>query len=122
MDKRKYIDNFLKQQDRFNKKTESSKKQPTNQQTNKDYNFIHKRFKILCNNSIGGGDCYGDTMCACKCFLYDTDFNKYYSKEPRREDLHHDFKCNKCVFKICGCCFSVCPNCGESENIEILPW
>lgn len=137
MDKRKNIDNFLKMQDKFNKKvqannknipqTNESQQTDKSQQTNKepqklDYAQIHKKYQILCNNSIYGGDCYGETMCVCKCFLYDKNFHKYYTKEPRREDLHHDFKCNVCVFNICGCCYSSCPNCNEEDNIEILPW
>ena len=124
MDKRKNIDNFLKMQKRFNEKThvEGSKTKRIVEKRIIDYGQIHKRFKILCNNSINGGDCHGETMCVCKCFLYDKNYSKYYSKEPDKDSLHHDFTCNACVYHICGCCYSSCPNCGESVNIQVLPW
>ena len=125
MDKTRNIDNFLKMQDRINKKTQTMKNNNINNNITQprkiDYNQIHKKFKIICNNTVNAGDCYGETMCACKCFLYDNDYHKYYSKEPQKEDLHHDFRCNNCGFHICGCCYSVCPNCGKSDNVIILP-
>lgn len=86
-----------------------------------DYNQIHSRYKIICDNSVRSADCKGQTMCACKCFLYDKNYSKYYAKEPRK-DLHHDFTCNNCLFHICGCCFTGCPNCGEIDNVTKLPW
>jgi hypothetical protein len=89
--------------------------------TTPDYDEIHERYKILCNNSIRGGDCYGQTMCACKCFLYDKNYHKYYNREPSREDLHHDFTCNNCFFHICGCCFTGCPKC-SGFDITQIPW
>ena len=121
--KRKDIDNFLRMQARLNKKSQLSPKTKIvkTEPRKIDYINVHKRFQIICNNSVNGGDCYGETMCVCKCFLYDTNFHKYYSTEPRKEDLHHDFRCKKCMFHICGCCYSVCPSCGNSEDIDILP-
>lgn len=115
------IDNFLKAQKRIDEKNSKQTPLVPSRVREVDYDAIHKRFKILCNNSINGGDCHGETMCVCKCFLYDENYHKYYSKEPLQEDLHHDFRCNKCLFHICGCCFTACPKCGEFDAVE-LPW
>lgn len=70
---------------------------------------IHIKYGILCNNSVYGGDCMGETMCRCKAFLYDSNYHKYYNTEPT--ELHSDYICNKCQLSICGCCYDKCPNC-----------
>lgn len=81
------------------------------------YKTSYKNYGIVCNNSISGGDCYGQTMCACKCFLYDVNYFKCYTKPLNKNDLHHDYKCKNCDIIVCGCCYSECPEC-KSTDIE----
>ena len=59
---------------------------------------IYKKYKIICNNSVNYGDCYGDSYCdMCK---------------------HQDMFCSKCNIRICGCCYTLCykkcPSCNEN--------
>jgi hypothetical protein len=63
-----------------------------------------KKYKIICNNSLYGGDCYGETFCPQKCG-------------------HEDFKCLNCDILFCGCCHDfnsyLCPGCeGDPEKIN----
>ena len=76
----------------------------------------YRVYGIICNNSVYGGDCYGDTMCTCKCYLYDKNYSMYY-KGPPPSYLHHDHQCTQCQVKVCGCCFSedVCVICEQDE-------
>ena len=55
---------------------------------------------FLCENYIGGGDCYGENLC------------KGFTCDPP----HHMYKC-ECGYGWCGCCFergiefNFCPRC-----------
>ena len=86
------------------------------------YKTVYKNFGIVCNNSVSGGDCYGQTMCACKCFLYDENYFDYYSKPLNKNDLHHDYKCTNCDIIVCGCCYGKCPEClsmNDEQRVEL---
>lgn len=61
----------------------------------KDYKRIASKYKIICNNSVSGGDCFKDTFCDLQC-------------------NHQDKLCQNCKFLICGCCYSKCPCCFTS--------
>ncbi len=67
-------------------------------------------YGILCNNTIYGGDCYGDSYCS-------------YKKKCEHEDI----KCNQCdKIIICGCCYYLhginiceCPICNLRIGYEL---
>ena len=62
---------------------------------------IYKQYKLICNNTINYGDCYGGFICEGKC-------------------LHKNIWCNECRLMICGCCYhsikfkNVCPSCQKN--------
>lgn len=63
-----------------------------------DYQKIFKKYKIICNNSVNRGDCYGDSYC--------------------HNCNHEDRQCVNCVIVICGCCLNlhydnICPACNN---------
>ena len=60
------------------------------------YQTIFKRYKIVCNNSVNGGDCYGETYCDNKC-------------------IHKDFMCKIHNIVVCNCCYSDCLSCTYPE-------
>lgn len=86
---------------------------------------VYQVYGIVCDNSMYGADCRGQTICICKCFLYDKNFGKYYGNtKMNKNQLHHDFKCKKCNIIICGCCYNECPitMCkGDESTREYLP-
>lgn len=57
-----------------------------------------KKHRKLCNNTINGGDCYGETYC-----------------EHDLNEKHKDFMCVNCGCFFCGCCYFykkyICPRC-----------
>ena len=69
-----------------------------------------RRFGILCNNSVHGGDCYGETHCLCG--LTDYGLQKFYNRRRKMTPiLHNEYSCAKCQMIVCGCCYSDCPHC-----------
>jgi hypothetical protein len=61
--------------------------------TKEDFIKIHKRYKLICNNSVYGGDCHGETFCEGNCD-------------------HRNLVCKECRMFICGCCYEKqCPCC-----------
>lgn len=80
----------------------------------KDYKKIYDTYKFICNNTVNGGDCHGETMCLCQ--LSESDLKLYYNKS--RKDImiwHEDYTCPKCNLHICGCCYESCPSCRDSK-------
>ncbi len=77
-------------------------------QTIKYYKKIYKEYKIICNNSVNGGDCLGETYCGELKFhkpsnrmIYDLQCN------------HKDFFCQECKILVCNCCYKHCPSCTD---------
>ena len=66
-----------------------------------DYRKVCKDSQLVCNNSVQGGDCYGESYCPvdCKC---------------------KDRWCETCQIRICGCCYELrylhCPGCKTAVN------
>lgn len=80
--------------------------------TKRDYIAIHKKYGIICNNSVCGGDCYGTTRCLCQ--LNEKGMRLYYNKARKDVPIEHlDYECKKCKMEICGCCYDNCPNCKQ---------
>jgi len=61
-----------KQLDRLNKSITYKKSEypETGLPEKTDYFRVNRRYNIVCNNSVGGGDCHGDTFCLCKIWFY----------------------------------------------------
>lgn len=87
----------------------------TNTYPNYSYGMIDSliKWKFLCNNSMYGGDCYGESYCNDNCG-------------------HVDYICPCCNFKICACCsyhkspfMERCLMCKQPEDMSesnILVW
>jgi len=118
-----------KQLDRLNKSITYKKSEypETGLPEKTDYFRVNRRYNIVCNNSVGGGDCHGDTFCLCKIWFYRPDeFMKYYRIDPKKfTPSHTDYICPDCSnksapndisFTVCGCCYNKCPNCDYDPN------
>lgn len=55
------------------------------------YQVAYQTYKIVCNNSVNGGDCRGETYC--------------------NNCAHKDFWCDKHRVMVCNCCYKYCPPC-----------
>lgn len=78
--------------------------------SNPDYKKIYDKYRLVCNNTVNGGDCRGETMCQCQ--LTDSELQMFYNKTRKNTPvLHEDYTCPKCNIEICGCCYDRCPSC-----------
>ena len=75
----------------------------------KYYKNIYKKYKIICNNSVNGGDCLGETYCNNGPQL-NTSENRIVSY---LQCAHTNFYCRKCTIMICQCCYKKCPCCNQ---------
>lgn len=68
------------------------------------FSKLFKTHKIICNNSVNQGACYGDSYCSsCQ---------------------HPDVWCGTCKIRICGCCYALCyhmkcPSCQLNTSSKI---
>lgn len=72
----------------------------TQEMVKKKYNDVYKMYKLVCNNTVNGGDCYGESYCDENC-------------------NHKDIMCRECNILLCGCCLELqnggkCPCCKKS--------
>ena len=61
----------------------------------KDYKLIYKKYRLICNNSVNGGDCYSETYC----------------KEDGCQHKPDQYRCAVCNMTICSHCYQDCPSC-----------
>ena len=79
-----------------------------------NYKDLFSKYGIICNNSVRGGDCRGTTFCLCQ--LTEKGLRLYYNKtRDSIAIIHEDYDCKRCQITICGCCYTICPNCQEVE-------
>lgn len=80
--------------------------------TNREPNYAHinQVYGVICNNTVGGGDCWGTTMCLCK--LNEDELQRYYATTRKNRPIRHaDYQCTQCHLRICQCCYQQCPQC-----------
>lgn len=85
------------------------KKAVTDEKQKNPYLFAFRLYGIVCNNSVRGGDCYGETSCG----------NDYSRNGVGKQCLHRDWICpnDQCQVKVCECCYGGnCPSCRKMET------
>lgn len=102
------------------------------------YQQVFQQHGIVCDNTVEGGDCYGEYGCGCK--VSEEDLHREWCERKRKEkreklktqkeqkekeitfseykkkrDIHKNFKCIYCKILVCACCYENCPGCGYSD-------
>lgn len=66
-----------------------------------EFQRTYVKFKIVCNNTVNGGDCYGETFCQPECG-------------------HKEIWCLTHRVMICTCCYPECPSCVLSKDAHAV--